>query len=397
MKTNILIVHQAAELYGSDRSLLELIEGLPKDVFSCDVFLPDNGPLADHIRALGFSVHVGEVVKVGRSMFSLSGIFKVPVQIRNSVRFIDRSIGGKKIDLVYTNTVAVFGGAFWARMRRIPHVWHVREVIEKPRLVSRFFQLLVGAMSKSTISNSHSTRDWVVGGNSKNALTSHVVWNGVRALSDSEISSRNSNEQMRNIKARLGVPADRVVLLLPGRINAWKGQDLLVAALGELKSSGISNVFAMIVGSPPPGQEYLAQKLQESIANQGIDKEAKIFAFVDSLHDHYSIADVVVVPSRLPEPFGRVAIEAMSYGIPVIAARHGGLSEIVESGDSGILFEPNDASDLASAIRTLCEDSDLRCRMGQRARIRQREKFSLESYQQGVMKILREEATHAAI
>jgi len=99
------------------------------------------------------------------------------------------------------------------------------------------------------------------------------------------------------------------------------------------------------------------------------------------------MSDLVVVPSREPEPFGRVAIEAMSFGVPVIAANHGGLSEIVEDGRSGYLFEPNSADSLAQALEKFLRSSS-RDQMSASARERQRECFSLESYCDATMNVL---------
>jgi glycosyltransferase involved in cell wall biosynthesis len=91
-------------------------------------------------------------------------------------------------------------------------------------------------------------------------------------------------------------------------------------------------------------------------------------------------ADVVVVPSTKPEPFGRVAIEAMGLQRPVIAAAHGGLTEIVADGETGILVRPCDAEALAAAMSALLHDPALRARMGGAGRNRQQRYFSSSRY-----------------
>jgi glycosyltransferase involved in cell wall biosynthesis len=85
------------------------------------------------------------------------------------------------------------------------------------------------------------------------------------------------------------------------------------------------------------------------------------------------------VPSLEPEPFGRVAIEAMSFGKPVIAAAHGGLLDIVADGATGRLFAPGDANALEAAMHDLM-DAPARARMGAAAVARQRAMFSVETY-----------------
>jgi glycosyltransferase involved in cell wall biosynthesis len=102
-----------------------------------------------------------------------------------------------------------------------------------------------------------------------------------------------------------------------------------------------------------------------------------------------SAADIMVHPAE-HEPFGRVLIEAMACGLPVVATRTGGPREIVEDGETGLLVDVRSPDSLAQAIRTLHVDAALRQAMGERARLRARERFGCESHARSIEKIYRE-------
>jgi glycosyltransferase involved in cell wall biosynthesis len=374
----ILVVHQSAELYGSDRSLLELLAGIDRSRFSLIVCLPEHGPLEDALRAKGLEVHVVPLVKVSRRLFSPLGLLGLPLDFLRSARALGRVVQKRKIDLVYTNTLAVLGGALWAKLNGIPHVWHVREIILEPRAVSRFFQIVANRFSRLLICNSEQTRAWISAAHPDKSVT---VWNGVEVASE-EIHSAESRTRARE---KLGLRPNLPLIVMVGRVNAWKGQDLLMDALDRFDGSGALPFQGVFVGSAPPGQPEFVEQLVQRIAVSPHADKIQLRTFTDAVTDYYRAADILVVPSRKPEPFGRVAIEAMSLGVPVAAASHGGLVEIVDHNVTGILFPPNDAAALADALQTLLRDCALRERLGEAGRCRQKALFSASAYREGVV------------
>jgi glycosyltransferase involved in cell wall biosynthesis len=141
-------------------------------------------------------------------------------------------------------------------------------------------------------------------------------------------------------------------ILMVGRINSWKGQDLLLEALTLLEPNLRTRIHVKILGDVYGNSEMLIE-LQALVSLQLSDAMITFEGFKSDTQPYYQWADAVIVPSKKPEPFGLVAIEAMSAARDVVVADHGGLSEIVEHQVSGIKVEPNNALALAHALEEL--------------------------------------------
>jgi glycosyltransferase involved in cell wall biosynthesis len=369
----ILIVHSSAELYGSDRSLLDFVS-LQDGRFDITVLLPEKGPLIPLLEAAGAHVSVGEVCKVQRHMLGPRGLLRTLSATWRAVRDIRRLAGNEPFDLVYTNTVAVFAGAVYAFFARRPHVWHIREILAGSPTLTRGFRAIVSALSRRIICNSNQTLAWIELARSR--ARCRVVWNGVAAA-----TPRGQREAERQ---RRGWAPGRVVFALAGRINAWKGQPLALAAFEKVHAELGDRVALWLVGSPFAGQEHFEHALKAQVAASPAREAVWLEAFRPDVEAVWEGADVVLVPSTEPEPFGRVAIEAMAFARPVIAAAHGGLLDIVADGDGGLLVAPRDEHALAAAMRRLATDDELRTRLGDQARLRQQQVFSVEAYVKGV-------------
>lgn len=375
----LLIVHSSAELYGSDRSLLDFVS-LQQGGFEITVLLPEDGPLCALLRAAGARVTIGEVCKVQRHMLGAKGMLRTLAATWRAVRDIRRLAGDKPFDIVYTNSVAVFAGAVYALLSRRPHVWHIREILAGSPTLSRGFRAIVSALSRVIICNSNQTKAWIELPRSRERC--RVVWNGV-AVAEPK-GQRDAERQQR------GWGQDTIVFALAGRLNAWKGQTLALEAFERVHAARHGQVALWLVGSPFAGQEHFEQALRARLAASSAGDAARLDAFRPDVEAIWEGADVVLVPSTEPEPFGRVAIEAMAFGRPVIAAAHGGLLDIVTHEASGLLVSPRDVDALAAAMQRLATDAPLRARLGEQARIRQQQVFSVEAYVHGVTRALQD-------
>jgi D-inositol-3-phosphate glycosyltransferase len=162
----------------------------------------------------------------------------------------------------------------------------------------------------------------------------------------------------REARARLGLPADAVVLLFVGRVQPLKGPDIAlkaVARLVEAEPDLRQNLRIVLVGGPSGRQQRADPDRMHALAAQlGISDIVRFEPPCPQaeLAQWYRAATVVLAPSH-SESFGLVALEAQACGTPVIAARVGGLRTVVRHGHSGVLVDTHDPADWARAIRRL--------------------------------------------
>jgi len=381
VKKNILFIHQSAELYGSDRVLLALVTKLDREKFQPIVLLPFEGPLVAGMAASGIECHVLPITRLARATLSLRGLLCLPVNLIQSIRAINGVLKGRHVDLVHSNTLAVLSGAVWARWYRVTHVWHVHEIILHPKFVRKVYALLLSWFADCIICISDATKENLRQDKPELAGKSQVVWNGFVRDTSMDV------DVVRLYRQSLGVKDDEVLITLVGRINRWKGQNLLVDAAGMLWQQGIRQVRFLIVGSAPDGQQHFLHDLQQKINESSAKQCFVLQPFTQDISSVWDACDIAVIPSTEPEPFGMVALEAMAASKPVIAANHGGLAEIVVQGETGLLVPPGDAPALAEAIKRLVADESLRRQMGESGLLRYRREFTLDCHVENMTKI----------
>lgn len=377
----ILFIHQSADLYGSDRVLLSLVKGLNPEKYLPIVFLPCDGPLLEELKNSNTEVHVVPIAKLSRSTLSVKGLISLPLVALKSIRSIDRILNGRKVHLVHSNTLAILSGALWSRWRKVLHVWHVHEIIIKPWFVVNIYSLLLRFFSNKIVCNSHATETNLLKSYSPLVFKSTVVWNGL------ENSFVKDNFDTNNFRQQLNLNYKDVLVVLVGRINRWKGQQELVSAANLLFHQGYRNIKYLIVGSPPKGQEHFLDSLESAIELSPAKHDFILKGFTPNIFQVWFACDIAVIPSTEPEPFGMVALEAMSAGKPVIAADHGGLTEIVRDGKTGFLFDSRNEEDFALKIRELVDDAGLRKKLGCEGELRFLNHFTLKTYIANIEKV----------
>lgn len=174
-------------------------------------------------------------------------------------------------------------------------------------------------------------------------------------------ASRMSEDERRELRARHGIDAGRVLVVFSGKLIDRKDPLVILQAVRAMQHRNRAAVIFMGDGSEKPGlQQYVREENLEQIAFPGFVNQAEMPRI-------YGMSDVFVLPSKF-EPRGAVVNEAMACGLPVVTSTMvGSNGDIVRDGDNGFIFPVGDASALAKVLDRLVEDDALRRRMGQRS------------------------------
>lgn len=381
---NILIIHQSAEMYGSDKTLLLFLTNLDLTKYNPVVILPNKGPLYSEIQKLNIPLYTAPVIKLYRDIFKPLNFIKFIFEIFKALFFIKKLDSQYNFDYIYSNTIAVLSGFLYASIFQKKHIWHVHEIIEKPKIINKIFIFLLSRkINYKVIFNSIQTQFSWIKENKAFAGNSVCIYNG---LNFSSIKIPNPIEVLK-LKNEYQFNDQDLIIGIIGRISERKGHEILIHAISELKKNNC-NIKLIIVGSCIDGQEFVLDNLKLLIDKLGLNNRISIFPFQDNIWNIWSFVDIACVPSIEPESFGLVAIEAMYAGKAVVAAKHGGLLEIIEENASGLLFKPNDVSDLVEKLRTLTKNSELRDQFGKRGKEIVKEKFSISNHMNQFYKIL---------
>ena len=161
--------------------------------------------------------------------------------------------------------------------------------------------------------------------------------------------------KQEKLKKEWGLEANKFIILMPGRLTYWKGQEKFIDALNILvEDYGVTNFQAILLGSDQ-GRKVYSKKLLSLAERYSLTKKIKFLNHCLDMPLAYSLADVVVSASIEPEAFGRVSVESQSMGKPIIASNIGGSKETILNKKSGFLYKHDDPRELAKNLNTVMQ------------------------------------------
>lgn len=355
----ICFVAHSSRKGGADLVLLETIEILQAAGIDCRVLLPDRGELCVELRSLGvpFSV-ISYAHWMSRGKVPLFRRLRVALNIAIKTAFVAWRIARWNCDVVYTNTATICSGALAARLLGRRHIWHLHEFGLEDQGLSfllgeRFSLAAINRLSSICICVSKAlARKY------EQCIEPSKVAVIYPSMHRAAIVQEGSPDQDSPALHRNG----RIRCLIVGALIEGKAQEESILAFAHLKQKGI-DAELMIVGDGLPSY---CSYLQEVVLSHDLTDRVTLAGRVDNALPAMRSSDVVLVCSK-SEAFGRVTIEAMLAGKPVVGARCGATSELIKDGVNGLLYSSGDSKDLANKIRYLVENPGAADRLGRNA------------------------------
>jgi len=354
------------ELGGAEISLMELVSRL-RHCFEFHLIVPGKGPLQERAEQSGAKVWLlpwpHSIYRTGESSAASAAVRLLCAlpSVRSFTRQLETLLEEIGPSVLITNAVkAHIIGALARRARHVPLVWYMRDGLEQ-RAISRKLLALLSRRCNLAVCISQyvagQVRRYVSA-----TLSVAVVYNIV---------------DLNSFAPGIAAPPDlqkhpgEIWFGTIGAITPLKGLDIFLDAAQSV-SRHLPNARFVIVGMNPyatqAGSDYEA-RLRHRVENSSLRDCVKFLGFRKDVANVLSRLDVLVQPNRGPEGLGRSVLEAMACGVPVVAVNQWGPAELIQSGETGLLFPPLDSAALAAHMLTLGTDIPLRANLGQRARV----------------------------
>lgn len=380
--TQVLFVDQTGRLGGAELMLLDIASARSAD---SEVVLFQDGEFRTALEAEGVKTRVftlsdeaaavGKQAGVWRALRTAPGLMDVVLRLARAAR---------AFDVVYANTAkALIIGGPAARLAGRPLIFHLHDIISGGHfsaLNRRALVFCANHFASAVIANSGATQAAFIasGGRAGRCV---IIPNGFRIP-----EQRTSKEAVMALKESLGIAPEAWTVLMAGRLTPWKGQHVLLEALASMPEA-----HAVLLGDAlftAEDHEY-AQELRRLAAGPDLAGRVHFAGFRSHTAAFFDMADVVVHASVIAEPFGRVIVEGMLAGKPVIATRAGGAAEIITHEQTGLLVEPGQAGALAEALRRLNNQPDFAAELAQGAEAAARGAYALKTVRMKIENVIR--------
>ena len=410
----ILYVEKPTETVGgSIISLYELVRGLDRRTYEPVVLLYGPSRYREKFEALGIQVIVlneqapaeppapagpasRDIARtLGRYSSFLAEGYNAAKQLYLLARTdwplarrVARIIASQDIDLVHHNTTLPGNRAtvLAARLAGVPQVCHIRLLKD-----FSFIELYISRFVDQFIYNSTAV-ERLYRQRGIPAAKGQVIYNPI------DTENFNNPAGLAGLRIELGLGEQDRLVSNVGRLDWWKGQDYFLEAMARVVEVE-PRARALLVGdfNPSPRNQAYLQRLQQLVADLKLADRVIFAGFRSDIPRIMAASEVVVLSSSEPEPFGRVVVEAMMAGRPVVATAAGGVLDIIEDRLTGLLVPLKDVPLMAAAIQELLQQPQAAVTMGQRAQQSARLRFSVERHVTAVQAVYQQVLASAGV
>jgi glycosyltransferase involved in cell wall biosynthesis len=289
---------------------------------------------------------VAEIMQMGGEHFTRPVHSKNPLRMMQNAFWLARFVRERKVDIIHARSRAPAWSALWAsRMTGCAFVTTNHAAYKFSSDIKKFYNSVM-VRSDRIIAIS----DFIAAHIQKHyGVVADKIRTIPRGIDLDKFALEKVTEARRDVlRQTWNVSSNQQLILVPSRLSSIKGQSVLIEAMALLPYS-LQNVTAIILGHDQ-GRVGYRQQLADLISAKKLQDRIKLVEHCNDMPAAYSLASLVVAPSLVPEGFGRVPVEAMIMGVPVVATELGGFTETIRAGVTGWLVPPNDAKALADAI-----------------------------------------------
>lgn len=377
----ILFLDQSGKPGGAELCLLDVAEPY-RD--RCLVCLFTEGSFRELLEQQYIPVQVlATTLQVQKESSFLAGIASLGQLAPLIARITQLS---RRYDLIYANTQkALVVGALASFLSRRPLVYHLHDIVSPDHFSSmnrRIIVTLANRFASQVIANSEASRQAFIAAGGQANLTT-VIYNGFHPERYQHVITASA-ELRRSLNL-----TERFVIGHFSRLAPWKGQHILIEALTHCPD----DVVAVLVGDALFGEQEYVDRLHQQVEQLGLHDRVRFLGFRADVPQLMAMCDVVAHTSTAPEPFGRVIVEAMLCGKPVIAAEAGGAIELVQSGKTGWLVPPSDPLKLAAVINQCRTQPEQALAIAHQAQAQASQRFHLDTINRQIEQLLSQVAT----
>ncbi|MEH2074667.1 MAG: glycosyltransferase family 4 protein [Nostoc sp.] len=287
----------------------------------------------------------------------------------------------REYDLIYANTQkALVVGALASFFSRRPLVYHLHDILSTEHFSKTNLRIAINLANRCAslvIANSQASKIAFIQAGGRSDII-EVVYNGFDPK-----NYQTDEFDISKLQEKLGLQGKFVVGHF-SRLAPWKGQHILIDALAKCPQE----VTAILVGDALFGEQDYVQKLHQQVADLGLENRVKFLGFRSNIPQLMAACNLVAHTSTSPEPFGRVIVEAMLCGKPVVAAKAGGVMELVEHGLNGFLVTPGEPQELAQVIITCLQETEITATIANNAKTTASRRFDVATINQQIAQLL---------
>ena len=369
-KTNILFFSHSAGCHGAEKSFITLLKHIDRSRFCPLVVIPQNGPMENQLQEIDVNYHI---ITMPRWVNWEKKRFLEPLRVilaeNKAVSQLIDITKSNNIDIIYSNTIANRTGAKLAHKLNLPHIWHIREILSLNEglspIISQIKTLkIIEKFSDIIITNSKETSKQFTDKNK-----TKIVYNSIENV---ESAFENSfNKQSFN-------------LLYIGVMSKLKSLDTILNAIKIINENKLLPCKIKFTLAGEGSQENNLKLITKSLS---LEDNVVFSGYCKNIYSLMAKSDLFVFPSY-GDSWGRVIVEAMLTGLPVIGANAGGIPEIITDSQTGFLAKPKDPNDWAEKIAWVYNNYDQALKLGQNAKEYASRTYTIENYVGQIEKII---------